>query len=116
MLYGIIGDLKSQTSHHCYETGDKKAAILNAKIKLKDIVKYLGSKDYLIGYLTVLDFKLFELLELLNAIKKDQIEREFPVLVDYRKRIRDTPGVKDYLDSDAARGLKFNNKIAKINV
>lgn len=70
MLFGIIGDLKSQTSHHCYETGERKAALLNAKIKLEGIVKYLGAKDFLIGYLTVLDFKLFELLELLNAIKE----------------------------------------------
>ncbi len=67
MMVGIVGDLKSAVTMPCYQTGDKE--VIKAKVDgaLPAIVKYLGSKDFLVGdQVTYVDFIFFELLNLID--------------------------------------------------
>ena len=112
MLVGVIGDLKSQTSSHCYGSGDKEAAVKNAEAKLEPIVKFLGAKHFIVGdYATFVDFFFFELLELLDFISEGSLNKQYPTLAAYHSRVEEL--LKDSLPLE--RTLTFNNKVAKIN-
>ena len=49
MLAGVIADLKGAVTKHCYMDGNVDAIINAAKNQLPPIVKYLGSKNFLVG-------------------------------------------------------------------
>lgn len=112
MVIGVISDIKSQTSGHCYGSGDKEAATKNAETKLEPVVKFLGAKNFLVGdYVTFVDFLFFELLELLELVSDGHINKHYPTLAAYHSRVAEL--LKDQVTYE--RTLIFNNKMAKLN-
>ena len=64
MLHEKIIDAKKAITGPCYVGEDRKKLNALAKMKLKPIVKYLGSRKFLVAdKLTIIDFMMLELCE-----------------------------------------------------
>lgn len=109
MLNGVIGDLKSAVTRHCYATGDKAEIKKAADNQLAPIAKFLGSKSFLVGeHVTYVDFIFFELLQLIDFALDGTYVSEHEALAHYVARMKGLHGV--HVPTD----LTFNNKMAKI--
>ena len=112
----VISGIKGKVTMPCYSSGDEGAVAEAAKEGLPSVVKFLGTKEYLIGdYLTWLDLYFFEVLELINFVTKSAILEEFTTIKEYHERIANHDKVKAYRTGDRWDNLIFNNKVAKIN-
>ncbi len=61
MLLGVVADIKSAATGHCYGSGDKEAIKKIAFERLEAVSKYLGGKQFFVGdYVTFVDFFIFE--------------------------------------------------------
>ena len=79
--------------------------------KFADISKLLGDKEYLLGSPTFADFVLFALVGLQNkivaALKIDSVTGKYANLLTHAQRLKELPGVKEYINSDAAKARPF---------
>lgn len=107
-MLGVIGDITVATLEHCFnpkyvEERDKVFAD-KIKPKLDLLYKFLLFKDWLIGYMTLADFQLAELVNYLNGIWPDHI-KHFPKLLALRDRFNDIGAIKSYYSrEDAVKG------------
>ena len=74
----------------------------NCVPKLAALSKHLGTGEWLIGKITVVDFFFARLLDMLNN-NGDYVQK-FPNLAGFLQRYNDLPALKDYFQSD--RNLK----------
>jgi glutathione S-transferase len=61
MLMGVVSDIKSAATGHCYSSGDIEAVIKIGNDRMEAVSKYLGAKKFFVGdYVTFVDFFIFE--------------------------------------------------------
>ncbi len=67
--------------------------------KLQQLSKYLGTKEYLQGYITYVDFLFFEILTIVQAMKPELLDKH-ENLKQYLERFSNQQFMKDYVTSD----------------
>ncbi len=67
--------------------------------KLSQLNKFLAKKEFLHGDITYVDFILFEILEIVNSMKKEALE-PFENLREYHQRFAEQKWMKDYMASE----------------
>ena len=83
---------------------------------LGPLLHFLDKKPFLIGDKVIWpDFLLYEHLQVVDYLTDGNLFKENLILRDYQQRIFELKGVKEFLESDEARDLKFNGPHAKIN-
>ena len=99
------------------ETTDKPAAILEWYKQIKPIATFLGQKNFLMGVNVALpDFLFFEMIEYAMKLTNNKIFTEYPNLQAYHERIKNLPGLKEYLESDRAFKSVYLPPSAKIQL
>lgn len=124
-LKSVINDFQSGVNPKMYSAKDNeglKSAINEflegwgtGKKKTEGLNEILGEREYLLGYLTYLDFLLAELVE-----RYEQCDQEIGTnivsghanLLAHYKRILALPGVKEYRSSDRFKARPHNNWMA----
>jgi len=66
--------------------------------KLAQLSQFLGKKEFLNGYITYVDFILFEALEILELMKGELYDK-YENVKEYHKRFREQKFMKDYVAS-----------------
>jgi len=117
-LRGVIGDFNSGITSQCYANKtheDLKKAVEGAMVriapKLKDLNKILEKRDWLLGYITYLDFNLAELVERFAQMDTEigtSITTGHSALLAHSKRVLELPGVKEYRASDKFQARPHN--------
>lgn len=104
-ILGVIDDVSTPTVQLCFnEKFDaEKEKIFTDKIKTKldQVYKILGDQDWLLGYLTLADFKVVEASHYLEGIWPEHF-KEYPKLSALRKRFEELPEIKAYYASEGA--------------
>jgi len=117
MIGAIVHDINFPgVTIPCY-TNDKAAALKTIEEKVPLLVKYLGSKKFLVGEKPCWgDFKLYESIQLMKMLKPDFLTI-YPVFHQYEKSIESLPNLGPYIASPlhAENTLPFNNVMAKLN-
>lgn len=82
--------------------------IQDTKAKLSAISKYLEGRMYLVGdQITWVDFFLYEFLDFFNTVQNGVLNEISPVLQEYRARIQNLPGVRDFETRPARKSQTF---------
>lgn len=107
-ILGVLGDILTPTVQLCFNEkfNDEKEKVFNEKIKTKatNIYNFVKGKEWALGYLTLVDFKLAEAVEYLQGIWPEHV-KEFPDLVSLRERFNELPEIKAYYARpDAIKG------------
>ena len=115
ILSAVIHDLKLQTlTYPFYTHGDREKIDKESKAKLKNIVAWLGDKQYLMGdKLCYVDFILLEICAVVDFVTEGRVWTDYPTLKPYSERIRAIPEIQAAIA--AAEGKPFNNIMAKLN-
>jgi len=118
-LKGVVMDVRTGLSRMVYGAKDKEGVKTNVEQtmgtkgaeKFKDLNEILGEKEWLLGYLTYVDFMLAELLERFTDIDSElgtTVMGNYPNLQAHLKRFLELPGVKDYRASDRFQARPYN--------
>ena len=101
----------------CYTQGDRVAITMNLLEKVKPVVNYLGTKNFLVGdNVTYVDFIFFELCDFMDWISQGVLYERNPSLQTYHERMRTLPRLSEFYGDDSKCIKKpFNNKVAKLN-
>lgn len=107
-IIGVIHDVQTPTMTLCFNEkfAEEKDKIYEEKIKGKVALvnKFLGEKEWLVGYLTLADFKVAEAVNYLEGIWPEHF-KEFPNLAALRDRFNHLEAVKKYYEgADAIKG------------
>jgi len=108
----VINDLRASVRNTCFTKGDFKQEIEDmltkgqAKTLLTNLEKLFEKRDWIVGYLTIADFWLFEQLEMILTIDNTKLE-PYPSLVKFHKRFLEIPQVKAHRESDKFYKLWF---------
>lgn len=122
-LRGVIGDIQSGIGDEAYDNdtleGFKQAADNFAsgagKYKFDGIEAILGKREWLMGYLTYLDFWFVELVERFSDIDKEvgtKILVNYPNLQAYVQRFLNLPEIKEYRQTERFQARPHNNYMA----
>ncbi len=109
-IEGVLTDIRQAIWKPMMATSDQAGALTktlessgNISAKIEQVAKFLGEKDYLLGYLTYADFHLAYLIEFTTALTKSLgIECpwcKYKNLGEFIKRIRGLHGIKERFDS-----------------
>ena len=102
-LQNIVAEISSESIKPFYAHDDRNAHIANYTKQVEPLVTYLASKTYLIGdNLTLPDFLFFEVINYAVKLSDSAILTTYPTLQAYHDRIKNLPGLKEYLESDKA--------------
>ena len=83
MIFGVVSDIKSAATSHCYGSGDKKA-VNEVSNRMEAVEKFLGDKKFIVGdYVTWVDFFIFEQIELFDYISEGAFTKKYPGLAAY---------------------------------
>ena len=91
----------------------KGAAWDKVKPKLDLIAKFVGERDFVIGYLTLLDFRISEISHYLETMFPEQF-KEYPFLTKIRNSIDNLPEVKKYYEKPTAMKAPFTGPTAAL--
>jgi glutathione S-transferase len=100
-LLGVLKDVAGEVGKFCYckkedfETMKASGVEKVVKPKFALLEKFLGKKDWLLGYVTVADVVLFYYLDLLTAMDS-KITEGFTVLMALHNRFASIKEIKDY--------------------
>jgi glutathione S-transferase len=100
-LLGVLKDVAGEVGKICYgkkEDFDTAKAAGNDRVfkpKFALLEKFLGKKEYLLGYLTVADIVLFYYLDLLNAMDAKLVE-PYTGLLGLHNRFANISEIKEY--------------------
>jgi len=121
-LRGVIADFNTGITNVCYQcktNEDLKAAgeatMKVFRRKLDDLNKILEKKEWLLGYITYLDFRLAELIERFSQMDAEvgtEITTKHDALLAHSKRVLELPGVKEYRASDRFQARPHNGQFA----
>lgn len=123
-VQGVVMDVRTALSMAVYgakEKEDVKKTIEGRMMgkggaKFNDLNEILGEKDWLMGYLTYLDFVFAELLERFRDMDAElgtTVMEQYPNLRVYLERFMELPGVKEYRASDRFKARPYNMPNAK---
>ena len=117
MTFNYLWEYRNAVVNHSYSTGDRAQIVKIGNEKLGEVVgKVLLGKKFVCGDdLTYVDFFLFEKIEVANFLSEGEFLKNYPIFIDFHKRITSLPRFSDYYNSDKFMRGPFNNKIAKIN-
>jgi glutathione S-transferase len=118
-MYGVVSDLFSEITspaYSCTDSGQFREAYLRAcqsnKQKIESIDKIVGKSKWILGpNLSILDFKLVEVLAKMKAIEEDMevdIIDQYMHLETYLGRFLGLPAIKQYRVSDRFVERPFN--------
>lgn len=96
-----------------YQNG-REEFLTNAKTHLNKFSKFLGTKDYMCGEITYVDFILAEFFEILDQLDKSLLSG-FPNLQALTQRIWNEQSIKDYVASGRFKKAPLNGPSAKWN-
>ncbi len=98
VIYDAVQSVGELAYNPVYES--IKESTLEEKVlpKLSNISKFLGDKEFLQGYLTYNDFILFELLEILLAMKSDVID-QLQNIKEFHAKFKEQKFMKEYFAS-----------------
>ena len=110
-LNGIIQDIILGVNLPAYTSKDleelknsiKQFADVRSKARLEGLDALLGKQDWLLGYLTYLDFILVEHLERVSLYDEElgtEVLKSYPKLTAYLKRFQEIPEIKAFRESD----------------
>ena len=90
MIGAVVNDLKvNGCMVPCYVHGDRDKIDQDCTKKLEPIVKWLGTKDYLMGKdLCYVDFVLFECICVTDFVTNGRVFTDYPTLKPYSDRIK----------------------------
>lgn len=115
-VLGVIHDVQTPTQQLCFnekfEEEKEKVYTDKVKGKVEQIAKFLGDKDWLLGYLTIADFRIAEAVNYLEGIWPTHF-KEFPKLSALRDRFNALPEIKAYYESEGAIKGPFLPPFAK---
>jgi glutathione S-transferase len=98
-ILGVLNDVQQDLFTLCFNEkfDEVKEKVFTDKIKpkLDNIQKFLGDKDWLMGYLTLADFKLAEPLNYVEGIWPDHF-KEYPKLSVLKSRFNQLPEIQAY--------------------
>ena len=97
-LNDFFKDLTTLSFNENYNVEREKFFQFKVSQRLFTLTKYLGNNDYLLPYITYLDFFFYEFLNILEAMKEGCLEK-YSVVHSYWKRFSGLPTVKSYLES-----------------
>lgn len=100
----------------CY-TGERDKIYKSIQDKLPGIIAFIGENKFLVGNNpTWVDFRFYELIELMSFLKQDLFS-DYPKLLQYQRYVASLPRLSAYLsyEYNPNKSLTFNNKSAKIN-
>ena len=115
MIGAVVNDLKvNGVMMPCYKHGDRDKIDQDCTKRLEPIVKWLGTKDYLMGKdLCYVDFVLFECICVIDFVTEGRVFTDYPTLKPYSDRIKSFTSLQSALA--AAEMKPFNNPMAKLN-
>ena len=68
---------------------------------LRPLVDFMGMNEYMCnGKLSVVDFVVFEHIEMALKLTDNGVFRRYPELEAYHARIKNLPGLKEFYESD----------------
>jgi glutathione S-transferase len=104
-VLGVIDDISTPTVQVCFNDkfNEEKEKVFTDKVKAKvdAVYKFLGDKDWLLGYITLADFKISEAVNYLQGIWPEHF-KEYPKLGALRDRFNELPEIKAYYASEGA--------------
>lgn len=72
----------------------------------KRVNKNLEGKEWLTGFLSVADFELYEMVDMINDMDKSKLDA-YSNLTAFHKRFGDLPQIKAYKQSDKFKNIWF---------
>ena len=113
---GVLDDMSLVTMNLAFnpnfETEKNKVFEEKLQWKISQLVKFLGEKEWVMGYLTLADFKLAEASYYLEGIWPEQTKL-YPSLTQLRGRFDDLAFVKGYYERSDATKTPFLPPSAK---
>lgn len=111
LLLGVLNDVWKGITDIAYGPKDgwdkfKSERISNLGQKLGFLAKYLGEKDWLLGYISTADFQLAYYLDIFSKLDKDSL-KEWKNLTDLHARFYSLDSIKKYVESDRYPSLFF---------
>jgi len=117
-LKGIIMDVIRAFTRPVYYSKNNEemkkgidSAVNNMKYKLAGLEEILGKKEWIMGYLTYLDFLHVEFFERYIVLDEEigtEITKDYPNLVAHVKRFAEIPKIKEYRSSERFRARPYN--------
>ena len=102
---GVIDDISTPTVQLAFNEhfDNEKEKVFTDKVKGKidQIYKQLGDKEWTIGYLTLVDFKIAEASHYLQGIWPEHF-KEYPKVAALRERFEALPQIQAYYASEGA--------------
>lgn len=116
MVWGVVNDLKYFIGTECYVgDGDKPALAERVLPRMETLATWMKERIFAGGdQPSFADFSLVELVELVDFVTEGEIYVAHPQLKEYRDRMFNLPGVREYCESESCPKLPLNNKVAKI--
>jgi glutathione S-transferase len=93
----VLGDIAFGPKDGWDKFKSEKVASLSPKLGL--LSKYLGKKDWLLGYITISDFQFAYILDILLAMEKNAL-KDMKNLADLHARFFNLDSIKKYVASD----------------
>jgi len=116
MILSFNQEIKRDVVEPFYWTGDRGVLKKIIEERFSRVVDFLGDKKFIVGdYLTLVDFYIFEQIELLNIGSDEDLLSKYPNLAKYHNNIKSLPRVSEFYNSDKLMKIPINNKVAKIN-
>ena len=119
-VYGVMKDVSNPVYMCCYRHGDGEemdklfAEGGDMSRKLGYLSKALGKQDFLLGKLSVVDFLMFEYLDLFSVLRPKFLD-QWENLKGLKERFVALPAIKAYRASDRFHASPFNGPTAKWN-
>jgi glutathione S-transferase len=87
-----------------FEEDKNKVYDEKVKAKVQQVYKFIGEKEWALGYLTLADFRIAEAVNYLEGIWPEHF-KEFPKLAALRDKFNHLEAVKKYYEgADAIKG------------
>ena len=117
-LRNVLNDTHSIITRNCYINKDAESlktaiegCVKTNALKMKGLDEIVGKREWLLGYITYLDFILAEFIE--RSIQMDEelgtsITKEYPNLVAHCKRFLEIPQIQEYRKTDKFKARPHN--------
>ena len=118
-LIGVMGDLRTPVVDLFFDKEwESKKDIVFEKIKgkLDALAKFIGNKEFALGYLTLADFYIAETSNFIEKVYSDKT-KHYPFLQRIRDNFNNLPAIQKYYKLDSAmKGPFFPKSSAVIHI
>ena len=122
-LRGVITEIGPRLGQYAYESKDLDELKQKCEMwaswwggsKLPGLNDLLGKNEWVMGYLTYLDFILAETIERsadMDAEVGTKITKDYPNLIAHAKRVHELPAIKAYRQSDRFQPRPYLRHVA----